>query len=79
LCKDKVAGDEEFMVGFFWWSLVDSAFLAIHLANKLIKQKHPAREQEGKKKKFKSKSKQNITPKNAEPTMGSPKRRKHET
>ncbi len=53
---------------------MDSAFLAIHLSNKLIKEKHPTREQEKKKEK-RLKSKQNITSKNAERTM----RRKHET
>jgi hypothetical protein len=43
-----------------------------------MKEKHPAREQEKKKKKG-SKSKQKITAQSVKPTMGSPKRRKHET
>jgi len=42
-----------------------------------MKEKHLSREQEKEKKG--SKSKQNITPKSAKHTMGSPKRRNQET
>jgi hypothetical protein len=44
-----------------------------------MKENHPARNQEKGKKKRGLKSNQNIAPKSAKPTMGSPKRRNYIT
>jgi hypothetical protein len=45
-------------------------------SNKQIKEKHLTKEQEGKKKKRRLKSKQETTLQNAKHTMGTPKRKK---